>query len=61
MRCAIRLLAALSTAAASPASGAPGTEFWAVLSEDPQSVAPERLREVTIQLTIIDGEIAWQA
>ncbi|MDO8484527.1 MAG: amidohydrolase family protein [Candidatus Limnocylindrales bacterium] len=30
-----------------------------VLSEDPQSVQPERLRDITVRLTIIAGEIVW--
>jgi predicted amidohydrolase YtcJ len=33
----------------------------AVLSEDPQSVSPERLQDVTVQLTIIDGDVVWRA
>ncbi|MBI4219568.1 MAG: amidohydrolase family protein [Chloroflexi bacterium] len=32
-----------------------------VLSDDPQAIAPERLRDVYVRLTVIGGEIAWQA
>ncbi|MBI2964792.1 MAG: amidohydrolase family protein, partial [Chloroflexi bacterium] len=33
----------------------------AVLSEDPQSVTHERLRDVTVRLTVIGGEVVWRA
>lgn len=32
-----------------------------VLSEDPQFVLPERLRDITVRLTIIGGEVVWRA
>ena len=33
----------------------------AVLSEDPRQVPPERLKDIRVEMTIIGGEVVWEA
>lgn len=33
----------------------------AILSADPTIIAPERLRDVSVTMTIVNGDVVWQA
>ncbi|UCH43269.1 MAG: amidohydrolase family protein, partial [Dehalococcoidales bacterium] len=32
-----------------------------LLSDDPTEVPPEQIKDIKVEMTIIEGEVAWQA
>jgi len=32
-----------------------------VLSDDPTNLPPEQIKDIKVEMTIIDGEVVWEA